>query len=312
MSKLSIVFFGTPEFATSSLVTLIENHFEIKAVVTSTDKKSGRGNKIKFSHIKSYCIDNKLRLLQPQSLQNPIFIDDLKSMEADVFVVVAYRMLPKIVWEIPRKGTINLHASILPSLRGAAPINWAIINGLKETGLTTFFINEKIDTGDIILQKKVRIDENENFGSLHQKLMIYGGGFLVSSLKLIDSNRFKSIKQDTKSKNLTAPKLDKFNTRINWEKPGKNISNLIRGLSPTPGAWTIISEHGIIIKIFSAFFVNSGPNNKIELKIENNKLVVSLKDGHLEIKEIQIQGKKRMNSKEFINGYKKYNNVELY
>ena len=195
-------FFWNTEFATSSLVALIKNHFEIKAVVTSIDKKSGIGNKIKFSHIKSYCIENKLKLLQPQSLQNPIFIDDLKSMEADVFVVVAYRMLPKIVWEIPRKGTINLHASILPSLRGAAPINWAIINGLKETGLTTFFINEKIDTGDIILQKKVRIDENENFGSLHQKLMIYGGVFLVSSLKLIDSNRFK-LRQDTKSKNLT-------------------------------------------------------------------------------------------------------------
>ena len=312
MSKLSIVFFGTPEFATSSLVALIENNFEIKAVVTSTDKKSGRGNKIRFSHIKNYCIENKLRLMQPQSLQNPIFINDLKSMEADVFVVVAYRLLPNIVWNIPRKGTINLHASILPALRGAAPINWAIIYGLQETGLTTFFINEKIDTGDIILQKKVRIEESENFGSLHQKLMICGAGLLVSSLKLIDSNQFNLIKQDTKSKNITAPKLDKLNTRINWKKSGKNISNLIKGLSPRPGAWTTISDHDIVIKIFSAFFVESGRNDKIELKIESDKLVISLRDGHLEIIEIQIQGKKRMNSKEFINGYKKYDNVKLY
>ena len=237
---------------------------------------------------------------------------DLKSMEADVFVVVAYRMLPKIVWNIPRKGTINLHASILPALRGAAPINWAIIYGLQETGLTTFFINEKIDTGDIILQKKVRIEESENFGSLHQKLMICGAGLLVSSLKLIDSNQFNLIKQDTKSKNITAPKLDKLNTRINWKKSGKNISNLIKGLSPRPGAWTTISDHDIVIKIFSAFFVESGRNDKIELKIESDKLVISLRDGHLEIIEIQIQGKKRMNSKEFINGYKKYDNVKLY
>jgi len=312
MEKLKIVFFGTPEFATFSLNELFKNKYIIQAVVTATDKKSGRGKKVQYSHIKEYCLENNINLLQPESLKSTKFLRELKLLQTDLFVVVAYRMLPRLVWQIPNKGTINLHASILPQLRGAAPIQWAIINGLSETGLTTFFINEKIDSGDVLLQKKVKIAEDENFGSLHDKLMLEGGKLLVSTIKLLESKKYKAIKQNLDKTHLTAPKLDKNNTRINWKKSGIYISNLIRGLSPFPGAWTQILGSNFTIKIFSAFYIESGTNSSIQFKIEKNKLMILIRDGHLEIDEIQIQGKKRMNSKEFINGYRNFNNVELY
>ena len=312
MEKLKIVFFGTPEFATFSLKELFKNKYIIQAVVTATDKKSGRGKKVQYSHVKEYCLKNNINLLQPESLKSTKFLRELKLLQTDLFVVVAYRMLPRLVWQIPNKGTINLHASILPQLRGAAPIQWAIINGLSETGLTTFFINEKIDSGDVLLQKKVKIAEDENFGSLHDKLMLEGGKLLVSTIKLLESKKYKAIKQNLDKTHLTAPKLDKNNTRINWKKSGIYISNLIRGLSPFPGAWTQILGSNFTIKIFSAFYIESGTNNSIRFKIEKNKLMIIIRDGHLEIDEIQIEGKKRMNSKEFINGYRNCNNVELY
>ena len=312
MEKLKIVFFGTPEFATFSLKELFKNKYIIQAVVTATDKKSGRGKKVQYSHVKEYCLENNINLIQPESLKSTKFLRELKLLQTDLFVVVAYRMLPRLVWQIPNKGTINLHASILPQLRGAAPIQWAIINGLSETGLTTFFINEKIDSGDVLLQKKVKIAEDENFGSLHDKLMLEGGKLLVSTIKLLESKKYKAIKQNLDKTHLTAPKLDKNNTRINWKKSGIYISNLIRGLSPFPGAWTQILGSNFTIKIFSAFYIESGTNNSIRFKIEKNKLMIIIRDGHLEIDEIQIEGKKRMNSKEFINGYRNCNNVELY
>lgn len=312
MEKLKIVFFGTPEFATFSLNELFKNKYIIQAVVTATDKKSGRGKKVQYSHVKEYCLENNINLLQPESLKSTKFLRELKLLQTDLFVVVAYRMLPRLVWQIPNKGTINLHASILPQLRGAAPIQWAIINGLSETGLTTFFINEKIDSGDVLLQKKVKIAEDENFGSLHDKLMLEGGKLLVSTIKLLESKKYKAIKQNLDKIHLPAPKLDKNNTRINWKKSGIYISNLIRGLSPFPGAWTQILGSNFTIKIFSAFYIESGTNSSIRFKIEKNKLIILIRDGHLEIDEIQIEGKKRMNSKEFINGYRNFNNVELY
>jgi len=312
MEKLKIVFFGTPEFATFSLNELFKNKYIIQAVVTATDKKSGRGKKLQYSHVKEYCLENNINLFQPESLKSTKFLRELKLLQTDLFVVVAYRMLPRLVWQIPNKGTINLHASILPQLRGAAPIQWAIINGLGETGLTTFFINEKIDSGDVLLQKKVKIAEEENFGSLHDKLMLEGGKLLVSTIKLLESKKYKAIKQNLDKTHLTAPKLDKDNTRINWKKSGIYISNLIRGLSPSPGAWTQILGSNFSIKIFSAFYIESGTNSSIRFKIEKNKLMILIRDGHLEIDEIQIEGKKRMNSKEFINGHRNFNNVELY
>ena len=312
MKKLKIVFFGTPEFATYSLNELFKNKFIIQAVVTATDKKSGRGKKLQYSHVKEYCLEYNINLLQPVSLKSTKFLRKLKLLQTDLFVVVAYRMLPSLVWQIPKIGTINLHASILPQLRGAAPIQWAIINGLSETGLTTFFINEKIDSGDVLLQNKVKIAEDENFGSLHDKLMLEGGKLLVSTIKLLESKKYKAMKQNLEKTHLTAPKLDKNNTRINWKKSGIYISNLIRGLSPFPGAWTQILGSNFTIKIFSAFYIESGTNSSIRFKIEKNKLMILIRDGHLEIDEIQIEGKKRMNSKEFINGYRNFNNVELY
>ncbi len=312
MKKLKIVFFGTPEFATFSLNELFKKKYIIQAVVTAIDKKSGRGKKLQYSHVKEYCLENNINLLQPESLRSTKFLRELKLLQTDLFIVVAYRMLPSLVWQIPNKGTINLHASILPQLRGAAPIQWAIINGLSETGLTTFFINEKIDSGDVLLQKKIKIAEDENFGSLHDKLMLEGGKLLVSTIKLLESKKYKAIKQNLDKTHLNAPKLDKNNTRINWKKSGIYISNLIRGLSPFPGAWTQIFGSNFTIKIFSAFYIKSGTNSSIRFKIEKNKLIILIRDGHLEIDEIQIEGKKRMNSKEFINGYRNYNNVELY
>jgi len=312
MKKLKIIFFGTPEFATYSLNELFKNNYIIEAVVTATDKRSGRGNKVQYSHVKKYCLENNLKLFQPESLKNVEFLRDLKLLQADLFVIVAYRMLPKEVWAVPHLGTINLHASILPQLRGAAPIQWAIINGFKETGLTTFFINEKIDTGDLLLQKKVKITKGENFGSLHDKLMVKGALLLGSTIKLLENDNLRVQKQNLDFTHLIAPKLNKNNTRINWKKSGISISNLIRGLSPNPGAWTKMSGTGLTIKIFSAFYVKSRKNSSVRFNFENKKLSILVKDGHIEINEIQIQGKKRMNFKEFINGFKKYNNIELY
>ena len=248
MNSLKIIFMGTPEFAVQSLDALICNNYDVKAVVTAADKKSGRGNKINFSDVKKYTIEKKLRLLQPKNLKEIDFINELKSINADIFIVVAFRMLPKVIWEIPKKGTINLHASLLPQLRGAAPIHWAIIEGLKKTGITTFFINEKIDFGNIIEQKQVEIEDFENTGNLHEKLKKIGSLLLLSTLELISENKFKIIKQSNSENLLKAPKLNKLNTRIDWNESGQKIFNMIRGLSPYPSAWTISEKTGKILK----------------------------------------------------------------
>jgi methionyl-tRNA formyltransferase len=313
MNSLKIIFMGTPEFAVQSLDALICNNCEVKAVVTAPDKKSGRGNKINFSDVKKYTIEKKLRLLQPKSLKEIDFINELKSINADIFIVVAFRMLPKVIWEIPKKGTINLHASLLPQLRGAAPIHWAIIEGLKKTGVTTFFINEKIDFGNIIEQKQVEIEDFENTGNLYEKLKKIGSLLLLSTLELISENKFKIIKQSNSENLLKAPKLNKLNTRIDWNESGQKIFNMIRGLSPYPSAWTMSEKTGKILKLYNVIFRNE--KNSFELNglisINNNLMKIYVKDGYLEVIELQIEGKKRMNSKEFVNGFKDYNSTKL-
>ena len=313
MNSLKIIFMGTPEFAVRSLDALICNNYEVKAVVTAPDKKSGRGNKINFSDVKKYTIEKKLRLLQPKNLKEIDFINELKSINADIFIVVAFRMLPKVIWEIPKKGTINLHASLLPQLRGAAPIHWAIIEGLKKTGVTTFFINEKIDFGNIIEQKQVEIEDFENTGNLYEKLKKIGSLLLLSTLELISKDKFKIIKQSNSENLLKAPKLNKLNTRIDWNESGQKIFNMIRGLSPYPSAWTISEKTGKILKLYNVIFRNEKKSFELNglISINNNLMKIYVKDGYLEVIELQIEGKKRMNSKEFVNGFKDYNSTKL-
>ena len=313
MNSFKIIFMGTPEFAVQSLDALICNNYEVKAVVTAPDKKSGRGNKINFSDVKKYTIEKKLRLLQPKNLKEIDFINELKSINADIFIIVAFRMLPKVIWEIPKKGTINLHASLLPQLRGAAPIHWAIIEGLKKTGVTTFFINEKIDFGNIIEQKQVEIEDFENTGNLYEKLKKIGSLLLLSTLELISEDKFKIIKQSNSENLLKAPKLNKLNTRIDWNESGQKIFNMIRGLSPYPSAWTISEKTGKILKLHNVIFRNEKKSFELNglISINNNLMKIYVKDGYLEVIELQLEGKKRMNSKEFVNGFKDYNSTKL-
>ena len=305
---------GTPDFAVGCLDFLINSNHEIKAVITAPDRAAGRGKKIIQSEIKKYAINNSIKLLQPINLKDEKFITELKSINADIFVVVAFRMLPKTVWEIPEKGTINLHASLLPQLRGAAPIHWAIINGLSETGVTTFFINEKIDFGNIIEQSKLKINSKENTGQLYEKLKSKGSNLLVSTLKVIEKNNFKTTKQNNSEKLLIAPKLNKNNTRIDWKNSGKSIFNLIRGLSPYPSAWTKDAKSNKILKIFDVIFhkeKNSNENLSGTILIKNNTIKLITYDGFLEVLELQLEGKKRMSNLEFINGYKNFHSQRL-
>ena len=313
MNNLKIIFMGTSDFAVKSLDNLLLNNFDVKAVVTAPDRKSGRGNKINYSDIKKYSLNKNLKLLQPENLKQTDFIKEIKSFNADIFIVVAFRMLPKIVWEIPKKGTINLHASLLPQLRGAAPIHWAIINGFKKTGVTTFFINGKIDFGDIIEQKEVEIGDFENTGSLYEKLKITGSLLILSTLKLISKNNLKTIKQNNSLNVVKAPKLNKENTKIDWSKSGFKIFNFIRGLSPFPSAWTKDEKNNKIIKLFNVIFHKETKTQHLNglISIKNNMLKILLKDGYLEVLEIQIEGKKRMSGKEFINGYLDYDSIRL-
>ena len=309
MNKLKIVFMGTPDFAVGCLNALVNSNHNVEAVITAPDRAAGRGKKIIQSEIKKYTNSNNLRLLQPINLKDEKFINELKSINADIFVVVAFRMLPKIVWEIPEKGTINLHASILPQLRGAAPIHWAIINGLKETGVTTFFINEKIDFGDVIEKSKVKIDSSENTGQLYEKLKTKGSELLLSSLKIIEKNNFKSTKQTNPKELLLAPKLNKNNTRINWNNKGESIFNFVRGLNPYPSAWTKNKKTDKILKLFNVVFHLEQNNNKNlagTILFENNSIKIITIDGYLEVLELQLEGKKRMSNLEFINGYKNF------
>ena len=314
MNKLKIVFMGTTDFAVGCLDALMNSSHQIKAVITAPDREAGRGKKITHSEVKKYAINNNFKLLQPINLKDENFVNELKSINADIFVVVAFRMLPELVWRIPLKGTINLHASLLPQLRGAAPIHWAIINGLKETGVTTFFINKKIDFGDIIQQSKVKIGDIENTGELYEKLKKDGSKLLISTLKIINNDNFKSTRQTNSGKLLLAPRLNKINTRINWSDSGKDIFNFVRGLSPYPSAWSKEKRSGKILKLHSVKFEKS-KTNKINhtgtIQIDKNTIKIITKDGYLEVLELQIEGKKRMSNLEFINGYKNFNSKHL-
>jgi len=309
--KLKIVYMGTPDFAVGPLRAIMNKGYDIKAVVTSADKPAGRGRKLKMSAVKTFALENHLNILQPTNLKDPQFLNELKSIHADVFVVVAFRMLPEVVWKIPSMGTFNLHASLLPQYRGAAPINWAIINGETETGLTTFFINHTIDTGKIILRKKTKIYDDDTAGDLHDRLMLLGEEAVVESLTKIKSAKLDAISQDefqdVNEKLIPAPKIFKQDCLINWNDKGKNIYNKIRGLSPYPTAYSIFKQAGkdLAIKIYKARFIEQKHNNDNgRIIIEGNKkLLVCVPDGYINILELQLQSKKRMSSGDFLKGF---------
>lgn len=310
---MKIVYFGTPEIASSQLEAIISAGYEVAAVVTVPDKPAGRGKKIQSSHVKETALKYGLPIMQPVSLKSPEFIEELSSLNADMFVVVAFRMLPEVVWSMPRLGTFNLHASLLPQYRGAAPINHAIINGEKETGLTTFLLDKEIDTGEIILQEKVVIEEKETAGTLHDKLMILGNKVVVDTIKMIEEGRLHSQSQESiiQRDNIQlkpAPKIFKEDCKIDWTKDAKSVFNFIRGLSPYPAAHTqLVSENGetIDLKIFDVS-LEDRPSDTYEMKqvVTDGKsyLKVVLKDSYISINYLQQAGKKAMPVADFLRG----------
>lgn len=305
--KLKILFMGTPDFAVASLKAIIKAKYEVVGVVTAPDKPAGRGRKIKTSSVKEFAKHQGIKILQPTSLKSETFIKEIRSLGANAYVVVAFRMLPKVVWELPAYGTFNLHASLLPDYRGAAPINWAIINGEEKTGVTTFFINEKIDNGEIILQKEVPIEANETFGELHDKLMNIGSNLIVETLKSIEQERIKPLKQPTTPQSKPAPKIFTETCKINWKQDAKKIYDFIRGLNPFPGAWTqllIESEQPIKLKIYNTKLTLEKHIYEIgTIFLDKKKMRIYAEGGFLDIKTLQVEGKKQLQVYEFLNGF---------
>ena len=302
----SIVFFGTPEFAKFCLKYLNDNSFNIKGVVTAPDRRAGRGKNVNSSPVKIFSEKLGLKIFQPLNLKDPLFISELIDLNADIFVVVAFRMLPKKVWSIPPFGTINLHASLLPNYRGAAPINWVLINGESSTGVTTFLINENIDTGDLLMQDKMNIEDDFCAGDIHDKLLDIGAPIIVKTLIGLKKGNLIPKKQERLKKISEAPKLTPVNTKINWSLTLIQINNLIRGLSPYPGAWTEFSNNNFTtrIKIFKAKIIIKTHDYKINsLIIEDSNIFIAHKEGLLSCIEIQLPNKKRMTTKALLNGY---------
>ena len=297
---------GTPDFAVTILKTLLEHKYDIVGVITAPDKPAGRGRKLNESAVKQFAKEKGLNILQPTNLKNEDFLNDLKALNANLQIVVAFRMLPEAVWRMPEYGTFNLHASLLPSYRGAAPINWAIINGETKTGVSTFFIDEKIDTGAMILQETVAIENDENAGSLHDKLMHTGSDLVIKTVKLIEKGNVETTPQPEIEDIKTAYKLNKDNCKINWNDSIDNIYNKIRGLSPYPAAWCILKngEDELDIKIYSAtkefeehaLDIGSIITTKKEIK-------VAVQQGFIKILSIKLPGKKNMDAKSLLNGY---------
>ena len=298
---------GTPEFAVTSLKTLLDKGYNVKAVVTTPDKPAGRGKTIQFSDVKKFALEHNLPILQPEKLKSPEFLAQLKEIDADLFVVVAFRMLPKEVWAMPKRGTINLHASLLPDYRGAAPINHAIINGETETGITTFYIDEQIDTGKIIMQERCAIEPEDNIGTLYDKLMFIGAEAVCKTVDIIASGNVNAIEQDSiRTEGLhPAPKITKEFCQINWNNKSVDIHNFIRGLSPYPAAWCYLKDD-ITAKIFTSAYSIEKHNLEAGTFVSDNKsfLKVATQDGFVSILELQMQGKKRMAIKDFLNGFK--------
>ena len=305
MKKLKIVFMGTPQFAVPMLEVLVDSAHEVVGVITAPDKPAGRGMQVMESDVKKFAKEKSLHILQPEKLKNENFLADLKSLNADLFVVVAFRMLPEVVWSMPPLGTINLHASLLPQYRGAAPINWAIINGEKETGVTTFFIQQEIDTGKIIFQEKILIREDENVGELYSELMQLGAKVLCKTVDAIADNNFPQIPQDHITEIKHAPKIFKETCKIDWNKDVDYIYNFIRGLSPYSAAFTTLD--GKVFKIFSCekkSFTSLRSRTSSQYETDGKTFLrFYCSNGLIEVKECQAEGKKKMTVEEFLRGY---------
>ncbi|MBO4543148.1 MAG: methionyl-tRNA formyltransferase [Bacteroidales bacterium] len=314
---MRIVFMGTPEFAAGILEAVInEGQHEVCAVVTMPDKAAGRGMKIQKSAVKQCAEKYQLPLLQPEKLREEQFLSTLKAIQADLFLVVAFRMLPEVVWQIPPKGTINLHASLLPDYRGAAPINWAIINGEKQTGVTTFFINEKIDQGKIILRRSLPIGEEETAGELHDSLLELGKTTVLDTLHLIAKGNVPTLEQALTINDKSAPKIFKEDCRINWHQPAEKVHDFIRGLSPYPAAFTTYTDRKgqeVMMKIFASAVepAEGGEEAGIFVTDDKNYLAITCQSGRICIKELQIFGKKRLKISEFLLGNKGLNGRKL-
>ena len=309
---LKIVFLGTPDFAVESLRRIHEGGYNIVGVITMPDKPAGRGHKLLHSPVKQYAVANNLPLLQPVNLKDPQFVEELRSLGANLFVVIAFRMLPEVVWSMPELGTFNLHASLLPKYRGAAPINWAVMNGDKETGVTTFFLKHEIDTGDIIQQEKIEIAETDNVGVVHDRLMTLGAGMVVETVDAIIAGTVKPIPQEdllNKDEEPTpAPKIFKETCEIDFKRTAREVYNHIRGLSPYPAAWTTIKDANgaeFALKIYEtelpSEIVVGEPGAVVATK---DTLTFACADGSIEVKSIQLAGKKRMTTAEFLRGFK--------
>lgn len=305
MSDCRIIYMGTPDFAVAGLRALVENGYNVVAVVTMPDKPAGRGHKVQFSPVKQYALEAGLPVLQPEKLKDPAFLETLASYHADLQIVVAFRMLPEVVWAMPRLGTFNLHASLLPKYRGAAPINWAVINGEKETGVTTFMLKHEIDTGNILLQERISIGEDENVGSVHDRLMELGTGLILRTTDMIIDCDARGVElpsqpQDESAATCPAPKIFKETCRIDFCKPAKEVHNFVRGLSPYPAAWCDLTLQGKVyenVKVYATRVVADNAQTA-------GKIVVPCGEGAIEIVELQLPGKKRMDAKALLNGLK--------
>ncbi len=309
---LRIVYMGTPEFAVESLKCLVEGGYNVVGVLTMPDKAAGRGQKLQYSAVKQYALSQNLPLLQPVSLKDETFLDELRAWQADLQIVVAFRMLPEVVWNMPRFGTFNLHASLLPQYRGAAPINWAVINGETETGITTFFLEHGMDTGKVIQQVRISIAETDNVGVVHDRLMELGGKLVLETVDAICHDTIRPIAQKEMAgftRLLPAPKIFKDTCLINWNQPVKQVYDFIRGLSPYPAARTSLHNvkgEEVELKIFETCKVHEAPSHAPGMVISNGKdsLRFAATDGYIEVIELQQAGKKRMTATEFLRGFR--------
>jgi methionyl-tRNA formyltransferase len=298
---LKIIFMGTPEFAVPSLGILVSNGINVVAVITAPDKPKGRGKKLGTSPVKDFAVAHDLPVLQPTNLKSPAFQQELASFQADLQIVVAFRMLPESVWDMPRLGTFNLHASLLPQYRGAAPINWAIINGEKETGATTFFLKHEIDTGNIIFQEKETIREDDNVGTLYERLMHAGATLVLKTVRAVQGGDYPQLPQISDHAIKAAPKLFPETCEINWEQSAEQVRNFVRGLSPYPGAWTM--HEGKKFKIFAVAINDTPSHHSIgKLVAKDNTIAVAAANGELSVLELQAEGKKRMHTQDYLRG----------
>lgn len=312
MNSLKVVFFGTPDFAKESLDAIHKSQHEVVGVVTVADKPSGRGQKLTESPVKKYAVENELPVFQPEKLKNPEFLEQMKSLQADVFVVVAFRMMPQVLFEMPKQGTFNLHASLLPDYRGAAPINFAIINGEQKTGVTTFFINNKIDEGNILLQDETEVLPHENAGQLHDRLMEIGSRLVVKTLNGLADGNLKDVPQSIVNEPKNAFKIFKEDTRIKWNQPSIKVYNFIRGMSPYPCAFTTLSINGEDkgLKIYSGKYeIVDHQMTPGAVEIGKTTFRFYTEDGIYIPEEVHLEGKKKMHVKDFLNGFQNFDNI---